>query len=135
MRSLAIALSLALSLALVASCGPKTVFGLTSDDNNADALGKALAVRKLPAEPKVANSTGKPLVLAVASGNPKKLNAWDADAGKALWTVDADVQSRVAVAGDLVVAREGKQVVVRNIADGKQRGSISVAGDLVGATT
>jgi hypothetical protein len=131
----AVAATLFLVLALAAGCGPKTVFGLTSDDNNADALGKALAVRQLPAAPKVKNATGKPLVLAVASGNPKKLVAWDADAGKALWTVDADVQSRVAVAGDLVVAREGKKVVVRNIADGKQRGSISVGGDLVGATT
>lgn len=129
------AIAASLCVALTAGCGPKTVFGLTSDDNNSDALGKALAGRQLPAAPKVKNSTGKPLVLAVASGNPKKLVAWDADAGKALWTVDADVQSRVAVAGDLVVAREGKSVVVRNIADGKQRGSISVGGELVGATT
>ncbi|MBZ0236003.1 MAG: PQQ-binding-like beta-propeller repeat protein [Deltaproteobacteria bacterium] len=128
-------LALLLGLALVASCGPKTVFGLTSDDNNADALGKALAVRKLPTAPQVRNSTGRPLVLAVASGSPKKLVAWDADAGKALWTVDADVQSRVAVAGDLVVAREGTKVVVRNVNDGKQRGAINLGGELVGATT
>ncbi len=124
-----------LGLILLAACGPKSVFGLTSDDNNADALGKALAVRKLPSAPRYHNALGKPLVLAVVSGTPKKLVAWDADAGAALWTVDADVQSRVSVAGELVVAREGKQIVVRNVRDGKQRGAISVGGDLVGATT
>lgn len=118
-----------------AGCGPKAVFGLTSDDNNADALGAALAQRKLPPAPKVANALGKPLVIAVAAGSPKKLIAWDAEAGKALWTVDADVQSRVAVAGELVVAREAGKIVIRNVRDGKPRGSITVGGDLVGATT
>ncbi len=128
-------LLLSFLLLLGAGCGPKSVFGLTSDDNNADALGKALAIRKLPAAPGIENATGKPLVLAVVSGSPRKLVAWDAEAGQALWTVDADVQSRVAVAGELVVAREGKNVVVRNVRDGKQRGSISVGGELVGHAT
>lgn len=122
-------------LAMLASCGPKTVFGLTSDDNNADALGAALAQRELPAKPAIANALGRPLMLAVAAGTPKKLIAWDIDAGKALWTVEADVQSRVDVAGELVVAREAGKIVVRNVRDGKPRGTISVSGELVGATT
>ncbi len=129
------ALAFAAVAATAAACGPKTVFGLTSDDNNADALGAALAKQRLPDQPQVANALGKPMVFAVASGNPKKLIAWDAEAGKTVWTVDADVQSRVEVAGELLVVREGKNVVVRNVRDGKQRGSISVGGELVGATT
>lgn len=129
------ALVAAAALAVAAGCGPKAVFGLTSDDNNPDALGKALAVRKLPGAVGVTNALGKPLVLAVASGTPRKLIAWDAEAGATLWTVDADVQSRVSVAGELVVAREGSKVVVRSVRDGKPRGSIAVSGELVGATT
>jgi len=118
-----------------AGCGPKHVFGLTSDDNNPDQLAKALAARKLAAAPGPANALGKPLVLAVASGTPRKLIAYDAAAGATLWSVDADVQSRVEVAGELVVAREGAKVVVRSVRDGKQRASISVGGDIVGVAT
>lgn len=129
-----LALSVVVALA-AGGCGPKSVFGLTSDDNNPDALGKALAVRKLPAAPGVTNALGKPLVLAVVSGTPKKLVAWDAEAGAALWTVDADVQSRVAVAGELAVAREGQAVVIRNLRDGAPRGRIALGGELVGVTT
>jgi len=128
-------LAVAAGLALVAGCGPKAVFGLTSDDNNADQLGKALAGRTLAKAPAPANSLGKPLVLAVVAGSPKKLVAYDAAAGATLWSVDADVQSRVAVAGPLVVAREAGKVVVRDVATGAQKGAIAVDGELVGATT
>src|SRR5262245_2470894 len=128
-------LCLLAALALLGSCGPKSVFGLTSDDNNTDALSAALAKRQLPAKPQVANATGKPMMFAVAAGSPKKLVAYDLESGKTVWTVDADVQSRVDVAGELVVLREGKNIVVRNVRDGKPRGSISVTGELVGATT
>ncbi len=123
------------SVAAVSGCGPKAVFGLTSDDNNADQLGRALAGRTLAAAPAVSNALGKPLVLAVIAGTPKKLIAYDAAAGATLWKVDADVQSRVAVAGPLVVAREGGKVVIRDVTTGAPRGSITVDGDLVGATT
>ncbi len=35
----------ALAAVLAAGCGPKTVYGLSSDDNNAERLGAALAKR------------------------------------------------------------------------------------------
>ncbi len=123
-------------LLAVSVCGPKRgAFNLTSDDNNADALGRALAVRTLPPSPGPLNSRQLPLVFAVATGTPRQLIAFDLAAGQPLWSIDADIQSRVVVAGDLVVAREGTGVTVRNLADGAVRTTIAIPGDLVGATT
>jgi outer membrane protein assembly factor BamB len=127
--------ALGCAVALAAACGPKTVFGLSSDDNNAEQLARALRSRAIALAPTVSNTLGKPLVLAVVSGTPRQLVAFDPDAGAILWKVEADVQSRVAIAGPLVVAREGNNVVVRDIASGGQRGAIRIDGQLVGATT
>lgn len=118
-----------------AACGPKSVFNLTAEDNNADALAKALAVRQLPPSPTPLNSRRAPLVLAVATGSPRQLIAFDLAAGQPLWSIDADIQSRVVVAGDLVVAREGQGVTVRNLADGSVRAQLAIPGELVGSTT
>src|SRR5204862_7716289 len=107
-------------------------FGLSSDDNNAAVLDKALATRQLPAHPGPTNATGKPLLLAAISGSPKQLVAFDLAAGQALWTVDADVASRVAVGGDFVAEREGGDVVVRDLADGKARWKHPLGGDFMG---
>ncbi len=134
-RTSGAAVAVAVALA-AAACGPKSgAFSLTSDDNNADALAKALALRTLPASPGPLNSRKAPLVFAVATGTPRQLIAFDLAAGQPLWSIDADIQSRVVVAGDLVVAREGTGVTVRNLADGAVRSQIAIPGDLVGATT
>lgn len=126
--------ALALALAL-AACGPKSVFNLTSEDNNADALGRALAVRQLPPALGPVNGRHTPMVFAVATGNPRQLVAFDLAAGAPLWSIDADLQSRVVVGGDVLVAREGQGVTVRNLADGGVRANIAIPGELVGATT
>lgn len=136
-----LALVLGLGLALAAGCGPKQVFGLSSDDNNPDRLGKALEQRKLPGDVKPANALGKPLLFAVVGGTKvggtatRKIIAFDAAANAALWTVDADVQSRVVVGGDIVAAREGQQIVIRNLGDGGVRAKIALDGELIGLTT
>lgn len=121
------------ALALVAACGGAQTFGLTSDDNNRAALGEALSLRQLPAQPGPENALGKPLVFAVLSGKPKKLVAYDLAAGQALWTVDAEVASRVEVGDDFVVAREGDALVARDLADGKVRWQHALGGELMGA--
>ncbi len=125
----------ALAAVLAAGCGPKTVYGLSSDDNNAERLGAALAKRAVAKADAPLNALGKPLVFAAVGGAKKQLVAFDAGAGSALWTVDADVQSRVAVAGELVVAKEAGGVVVRKLADGSVRAKLALAGDLVGVTS
>lgn len=125
----------ALAAVLAAGCGPKAVYGLSSDDNNPERLSAALAQRTVAKADAPHNALGKPLVFAAVGGAKKQLVAFDAGAGAALWTVDADVQSRVAVAGDLVVAKEAGGVVVRKLADGSVRAKIALDGELVGVTT
>lgn len=119
--------------AVIAACGGAQTFGLTSDDNNRAALSQALAKRVLPAQAGPRNATGKPMAFVVLGGKQRRLVAYDLAAGAAAWVVDADVQSKVAVGGDFVVAREGSAVVARAIADGKVRWQAPIAGELVGA--
>ena len=128
-------LAAALAATLAAACGPKSVFNLSGNDNNADALAKALAVRQLPPAPTPLNARKAPLVFAVATGSPRQLIAFDLAANAPLWSIDADIQSRVVAAGDILVAREGQGVIVRNLADGGVRAQIAIPGELVGATT
>lgn len=134
-RSILAVIALAGSVAL-AGCGPKAVFGLSSDDNNPDRLGKALATRTLPSAPGPANALGKPLVFALLGGTEqRKLVAYDVEAGAPLWTVDADVQSRIAVGGAVVVAREATQLIIRNVKDGAVRAKVALDGELLGIAT
>jgi outer membrane protein assembly factor BamB len=121
-------------LVAAAGCGGKSTFGLTSDDNNRAALGKALALRTLPPQPGPKNATGKPVVVAALSGQPRRLVAHDLAAGATLWAVDADVQSRIEIGGDFVVCREGEAVVARNLSDGAVRWRYALAGELGGVT-
>jgi hypothetical protein len=122
-----------LAVAALGGCGGAApVFGLTADDNNPDRLARALAARGARATgPR--NASGAPMVFAVASGPPRRLVAFDLAAGAARWTVDADVQSRVAVGGDLVVAREASALVARDLATGRVRWQRPLAGGFVGA--
>ncbi len=124
----------AMMLALLgAACGGTQTFGLTSDDNNRAALGKALAMRKLPGKLTPRNAAGKPMAFVVLGGKQRRLVAFDLAAGTASWTVDADVQSKVQVGGDFVVAREGAALVARAISDGAVRWRSPINGELVGA--
>lgn len=119
---------------MLAACGGAQTFGLTSDDNNQAALGRALAVRQVPDKPGPKNATGKPMLFAAMSGKQRKLVAYDLAAGKPLWTVDADVQSRIEVGDDFVVSREGSDVVARNLADGVVRWKHGISGEMMGVS-
>ena len=127
--------ALLVGVALCGACGPTIVHGLSSDDNNPTRLASALATRTEATAPAPANRLGKPLVFAVVGGAAKKLVAYDLGAGAPLWSVDADVTSRVAVGGDVLVTREGAALAIRRVADGGVRAQIPVVGELVGATT
>lgn len=128
-------LALCAALALVGACGPTIVYGLSSDDNNPDRLAATLASRTPATALAPANATGKPLVFALVGGTPRQLIAFDPVAGATLWKIEADVQSRIAVGGEVVVAREGSALVIRKVADGSVRAQIALTGELIGATT
>jgi outer membrane protein assembly factor BamB len=125
MRALALVATVAM-----AGCGGAAAFNLTSADNDADRLQQALAVRTLPAAPR---PTGPgPRVFLVHSGKVRKLSAHDLAQGNALWSVDADVQSRVVVGATFVAALEGSEVVGRDASSGKVRWKHSVPGAFLG---
>ncbi|MEO7092932.1 MAG: PQQ-binding-like beta-propeller repeat protein, partial [Polyangiales bacterium] len=115
------------------ACGHASVFRLSSDENNAFALQSALAARTLPAQPTPTNTSGQPRVFALAAGAPKTIIAYDLAAGNVLWKTDADVQSRIYVGGDFIIAVEGKQLVARDQARGAPRWKVDLDGELVGA--
>jgi outer membrane protein assembly factor BamB len=118
---------------VLASCGGKAVFRLSSDENNAYALNATLAKRRLPEAPTPVSSSGQPRVFVLEAGTPKAIVAFDLAVGKVLWKVDADVQSRISVGGDFIVALEGKQLVARDQGRGAPRWKASVEGSFVGA--
>lgn len=120
-------------LAVLAACGPKHVFELSSDENNPYALAQALAARQLPAQPAPVNDAKAPRVFVVTAGAPRTIVAYDLATGNALWKADADVQSRISVGGDFIVALEGTQLVARDQARGSVRWKKAVGGKFVGA--
>src|SRR5262249_49991579 len=114
-------LALAIVLASTA-CGPKAVFTLTSaNDNDRTALTSALAQRQLPDKPTPTNAARQPRVFVVEAGKPKMIVAYDLAADKQLWKTAADVDSRIWVGGDFVVALEAKQLVARDQQTGAAR--------------
>ncbi len=129
MRALLLSL---VAVITVAACGPKATFRLSSDENNEYALREALARRQLPAAPAPVNSSGQPRVFVLTAGSPKTIVAYDLAAGSVLWKADADVQSRIAVGGDFIVALEGKQIVARDQNRGAPRWKIDVGGTFIG---
>ena len=118
--------------AVLGGCGHASVFRLSSDENNAFALTEALHKRALPAQPTPVNGSGQPRVFALAGGASKTIIAYDLAAGNVLWKTDADVQSRISVGGDFIVAVEGKQLVARDQARGAPRWKADLDGELVG---
>ncbi len=127
---------LVIALAIVsahAACGPKSMFRLTSEDNDRAAISAALAKRQLPEQPAPLNSARTPRVFIVQNGSPKTIVAYDLAAGKVMWKADADVQSRIWVGGDFIVTLEGKQVVARDQQTGTARWKIGIDGAFIGA--
>jgi outer membrane protein assembly factor BamB len=120
-------------LALVA-CGPKSMFRLTSEDNDRGAISAALAKRQLPEQPAPVNAARTPRIFIVQNGAPKTIVAYDLSAGKVMWKSDADVQSRIWVGGDFILALEGKQLVARDQQTGAARWKIGIQGQFVGAS-
>src|SRR5688572_1516819 len=118
---------------LLAGCPPKKVFRLSSDENNPYMLGQTLGKRQLPAQPAPTNDGKQPRVFVVTAGSPKTIVAYDLASGNVMWKADADVQSRISVGGDFIVALEGNQLVARDQARGAPRWKISVPGKFVGA--
>ncbi len=134
MRAHASILAVALAAAVLApACGGKAVFRLSSDENNAYELGQALARRQLPAEPTPVNDAHEPRVFALTAGKPRTIVAYDLASGNALWRTDADVQSRIVVGGDFIVAMEGTDLVARDQARGAPRWHAHIPGQFLGA--
>lgn len=130
-RRVVIAAALAAGLAPVSACGPNAVFRLSSDENNPYALGEALGKRRLPAEPAPVSAAG-PRAYVLAAGKPKTIVAFDLATQQVVWKADADVQSRIAVGGDFIVAVEGGAIVARDQSRGAQRWRAELHGAFVG---
>ncbi|CAN5845488.1 hypothetical protein BH11MYX2_BH11MYX2_35350 [soil metagenome] len=126
--------SLIVAVALLASaCGPKHVFRLSADENNAFALKATLARRQLPGNPAPVNTQGAPRVFVLAAGSPKTIIAYDLAAQTVMWKVDADVGSRIYVGGDFILEVEGKQLVARDQGRGTPRWKVDLGGQFIGA--
>jgi hypothetical protein len=132
MRAITLSIGAVVAAVALAACGPKAAFRLSSDENNAYALREALARRELPVSPTPVNGSGQPRVFVLTSGSPRTIVAYDLAAGAVLWKTDADVQSRISVGGDFIVALEGKQVVARDQGRGAPRWKIDVDGTFIG---
>ncbi|MGE0399266.1 MAG: PQQ-binding-like beta-propeller repeat protein [Kofleriaceae bacterium] len=122
-------------VAVLAACGPKAVFRLSSDENNPYALNEALGKRRLPAQPTPVSSAG-PRAYVLAAGSisspAKTIVAFDLASQQVAWKTDADVQSRIAVGGDFIVAIEGGQLVARDQSRGAPRWKVDLDGAFVG---
>ncbi len=131
------AVALAIAVTLVAGCGGKAVFRLSSDENNSYELGRTLQRRQLPDAPAPVNDSHQPRLFALtaeAKGpSGKTIVAYDLASGNVLWKADADVQSRISIGGDFIVALEGKQLVARDQARGGAKWRVGVPGTFVGA--
>jgi outer membrane protein assembly factor BamB len=126
-------LSLVIAVAL-AACGPKSMFRLTSEDNDRAAISAALAKRQLPEQPAPQNSARQPRVFVVQNGSPRTIVAYDLASSSVMWKADADVKSRIWVGGDFIVGMEGKQLVARDQKTGSARWKRGISGTFVGAS-
>jgi outer membrane protein assembly factor BamB len=121
---------------LVAACGPKPVFSLSSStDNDVAALSSALSRRHLPEAPAPLNASHQPraYVVATSATGGRELVSYDLAGGKLLWQVPAEVQTRVEVGGDFVVATEGGMLVARDQRNGAVRWKVAAPGTFLGA--
>jgi outer membrane protein assembly factor BamB len=124
------------ALVTFAACGPKGMYTLTTEhkDNDRAALTAALAKRQLPEQAAPMNSARKPRVFVLEQGAPRTIVAYDLDAGSVLWKVDADVQSRIWVGGDILLTLDGKQLVARDQQTGASKWKVAIKGQFVGAS-
>lgn len=120
---------------VIAACAPKGMYTLTTEhkDNDRAALSAALAKRQLPDQAAPMNSARQPRVFVLQQGAPRTIVAYDLKAASVLWKVDADVQSRIWIGGDMLVALEAKQLVARDQATGAIKWKIGIDGQFVGA--
>ncbi|HUS27385.1 MAG TPA: PQQ-binding-like beta-propeller repeat protein, partial [Kofleriaceae bacterium] len=127
---------LLVAVVLLAACGPKTMFRLSSEDKDNDraALAKALASRQLPEQASPQNSARQPRVFVVQAGTPKTIVAYDLNAGAVMWQQQADVQSRIWIGGDFILDLEGKSLVARDQKTGAARWKVGVSGAFIGAS-
>jgi outer membrane protein assembly factor BamB len=125
---------IALATIGLGACGPKSMFRLTSEDNDRAAISAALARRQLPEQPSPQNSARQPRVFVVQNGSPKTIVAYDLASSTVMWKTDADVKSRVWAGGDFIVALEGKQLVARDQKTGKARWKRGISGTFIGAS-
>lgn len=108
-------------------CGGSGAFGLSAEDNNPEALARALARHTSPASHGPRNRLGTPLALLVAradrkEGRAQQLIAFDLDRQRELWRVATGVASRVLVTRDLVVHLDDRGLLVaRDVATGDAR--------------
>ncbi len=122
-----------LVLAMASACGGTGGFGLSSGDNDPAKLARAFSTATAPPAGPI-NNTGKPMVFLAARGKPGQLVAFDLEAKKELWRVDAQVSSKVVVGRDFVAHKEGdNRLVGRSISTGQQLWSIALDGTFVGA--
>lgn len=121
---------------LLAACGPKGMYTLTTEhkDNDRAALTAALAKRQLPEQAAPMNSARQPRLFVLQNGAPKTIVAYDLNAGSVLWKVDADVQSRIWVGGDILLTLDGKQLVARDQQTGNAKWKLGIKGQFVGAS-
>ncbi len=131
------ALVAALVATVIAGCGGKAVFRLSSDENNSYELARTLQQRQLPEALTPMNEARQPRMFALTaegkSANARTIVAYDLASGTVMWKADADVQSRISVGGDFILALEGKQLVARDQTRGTPKWRVSVPGTFVGA--
>ena len=123
-------------LVALAGCGG-TAFSPSFRDNNLDDLKAALSGTRPPADFAPVNRTGKPLVFLVTT-DPTQIVAYDLEANKELWKVNADITSKVVVGKARIFHRSGKGTLVsRDLTSGRQLWQHSIFGGdrLLGMTT
>ena len=103
---------LVMALLLGACSGAASGLSLSAADNDPARLQQALASAHPAAVP------ARALAFVLVKGEPTQLRAVDLAAGKTLWSVAADVRSRIVVGASLVSALEGADLVSRAISDG-----------------
>jgi len=101
-------------VALLAACGTASSgLSLSAADNDPAKLAQALArVRS------ARSAATRALAVVVVREDKTELRAIDLAANRRLWSVAADVRSRVAIGTTLVASREGDDLVARALTDG-----------------
>ena len=131
----------ALVLAMAAGCGGTGAFGLSSDDNNPELLKAAFAMRTAPQAGKPKNASGKPMAFLVLRASKKdnvaqRLVAFDLEGKKQLWSVEAEVKSKVHVGRDFVAHLDGDgRLIGRDISTGSSLWLKKIDGEFLGAAS